>query len=47
MIKKGATKEYIADQQVPYIHQDTQWVGYDDPDSLKKKVGGGEGVSPV
>ncbi|PVD37546.1 hypothetical protein C0Q70_00140 [Pomacea canaliculata] len=38
MIKKGATKEYIADQQVPYIHQDTQWVGYDDPDSLKKKV---------
>ncbi|PVD37547.1 hypothetical protein C0Q70_00141 [Pomacea canaliculata] len=38
MLKAGATRVFIADQQVPYAYHGTQWVGYDDPESLRDKV---------
>ncbi|XP_025086194.1 LOW QUALITY PROTEIN: chitotriosidase-1-like [Pomacea canaliculata] len=38
MLKNGGIREYISEQKVPYIHSGNQWVGYDDPDSLREKV---------
>ncbi|XP_004088975.1 chitotriosidase-1 isoform X2 [Nomascus leucogenys] len=35
---KGATKQRIKDQEVPYIFRDNQWVGFDDVESFKTKV---------
>uniref|UniRef100_A0A2K6RZB4 Chitotriosidase-1 n=1 Tax=Saimiri boliviensis boliviensis TaxID=39432 RepID=A0A2K6RZB4_SAIBB len=35
---KGATKQRIQDQKVPYIFRDNQWVGFDDAESFKAKV---------
>ncbi|XP_054965456.1 chitotriosidase-1 isoform X1 [Pan paniscus] len=35
---KGATKQRIQDQKVPYIFRDNQWVGFDDVESFKTKV---------
>ncbi|XP_025211972.1 chitotriosidase-1 isoform X2 [Theropithecus gelada] len=35
---KGATKQRIQDQEVPYIFRDNQWVGFDDVESFKTKV---------
>ncbi|KAK2086300.1 Endochitinase 1 [Saguinus oedipus] len=34
---KGATKQRIQDQKVPYIFRDNQWVGFDDVESFKAK----------
>ncbi|XP_011787190.1 PREDICTED: chitotriosidase-1 isoform X3 [Colobus angolensis palliatus] len=34
---KGATKQRIQDQEVPYIFRDNQWVGFDDVESFKTK----------
>jgi len=39
MIKNGATKYFEQEQKVPYIVNGDQWVGYDDENSLKLKVG--------
>ena len=38
MLKSGGTRHYIADQMVPYVVKGSDWVGYDDPDSLRIKV---------
>ena len=38
MLKSGGTRHYIADQMVPYVVKGSEWVGYDDPDSLRIKV---------
>ena len=38
MLKTGGKKYYIDDQKVPYVVKGSQWVGYDDKDSLKTKV---------
>ena len=38
MISQGATVKRIDDQQVPYLVKGDQWVGYDDPQSIKDKV---------
>ena len=38
MLKSGGTKHLIADQKVPYVVKGSQWVGYDDKESLKAKV---------
>ncbi|KAJ7333003.1 hypothetical protein JRQ81_015183 [Phrynocephalus forsythii] len=36
--KQGATTKVIEKQEVPYSFKGNQWVGYDDVDSIKKKV---------
>lgn len=38
MLKSGGTKYDIADQKSPYAVKGDQWVGYDDPNSLRAKV---------
>jgi len=38
LLKHGGTKYYIDDQKVPYVVKGSQWVGYEDKDSLKTKV---------
>ncbi|KAK7091103.1 chitinase-3-like protein 1 [Littorina saxatilis] len=38
LAKHGWTKVWISDQQAPYAYGGDQWVGYDDPKSLKIKV---------
>uniref|UniRef100_A0A194AMZ5 Chitinase n=1 Tax=Pinctada fucata TaxID=50426 RepID=A0A194AMZ5_PINFU len=38
MLKSGGTRHYLPDAMVPYVVKGNQWVGYDDPDSLKQKV---------
>lgn len=38
MLKSGGTRHYIADQMVPYVVKGSEWVGYDDQDSLRTKV---------
>ncbi|XP_072336047.1 acidic mammalian chitinase-like [Scyliorhinus torazame] len=35
---KGATKQMIEDQKVPYAFKGNEWVGYDDRESFKTKV---------
>ncbi|KAF2880076.1 hypothetical protein ILUMI_26088 [Ignelater luminosus] len=36
--KSGWTKQWSDKQQVPYLYSGNQWVGYDDEDSVRKKV---------
>ncbi|XP_014434032.1 chitotriosidase-1 [Pelodiscus sinensis] len=36
--QKGATTERIEEQKVPYSFKDSQWVGYDDMQSIETKV---------
>lgn len=38
MIKSGATKHWVDGAEVPYLVKGDQWIGYDDPESLRKKV---------
>jgi chitinase len=38
MIKKNASIYRMSDQKVPYLIYNNQWVGYDDPVSLREKV---------
>eukprot|EP00105_Crassostrea_gigas_P040449 XP_019924597.1 PREDICTED: probable chitinase 3 [Crassostrea gigas] len=38
MLKTGGTRHWIPDMEVPYVVKRDQWVGYDDPESLKRKV---------
>uniref|UniRef100_A0A6J0TUD3 chitinase n=1 Tax=Pogona vitticeps TaxID=103695 RepID=A0A6J0TUD3_9SAUR len=38
IFKQGATTKVIEEQKVPYSFKGNQWVGYDDVDSIKKKV---------
>ena len=38
MQRKGAQIYYIKEQEVPYLVMGSQWVGYDDVDSLRIKV---------
>ncbi|XP_053103066.1 chitotriosidase-1-like isoform X2 [Hemicordylus capensis] len=38
-LKNGATTVVIKDQKVPYSFKGNQWVGYDDVESMKIKVG--------
>ena len=38
MLKTGGTRHWIPEMEVPYVVKNDQWVGYDDPESLKKKV---------
>lgn len=43
----GWNTGWDADQCVPYMYRGNQWIGYDDWDSIRKKViGGGGGVEP-
>lgn len=37
LLKDGWTKEWNDEQKVPYAFKDDQWVGYDDPKSIKLK----------
>jgi hypothetical protein len=39
MLKSGGTRHWIPEMEVPYVVKGDQWVGYDDPQSLKLKVG--------
>ena len=34
----GAQSNFLEDQRVPYLVLGTQWIGYDNPKSLKEKV---------
>lgn len=36
--KDGWNKEWNDEQKIPYAFKDDQWVGYDDPKSIKLKV---------
>ncbi|KAH9508786.1 Endochitinase 1 [Bulinus truncatus] len=38
LVSSGADVYNAKDQQVPYVVKNSQWVGYDDPDSLRNKV---------
>ena len=38
MQRNGAQTYYIKEQEVPYVVMGSQWVGYDDTDSLRIKV---------
>jgi len=37
-ISQGWTKVYNEEQKAPYIYSSTEWIGYDDQQSLKEKV---------
>ena len=39
MLKNGAKGEWQDEQEVPYAIKDNTWVGYDNPKSLRIKVG--------
>ena len=34
----GWTREWSDGQKVPYAHSGSNWVGYDDPESIAAKV---------
>jgi chitinase len=34
----GWSKEWSDEHQVPYAHSGSNWVGYDDPESIARKV---------
>ena len=38
MIKNGAKVYRMEDARVPYLVNGNQWIGYDDPQSLREKV---------
>ena len=38
LARRGWTKVWIEDQKCPYAYGGDQWVGYDDPRSLRIKV---------
>ena len=38
LLKDGWNKEWHDEQKIPYAFKDDQWVGYDDPQSIKIKV---------
>jgi GH18 family chitinase len=38
LINKGASMHFLNDQRVPYLVFEKQWVGYDNPSSLREKV---------
>lgn len=38
LLKDGWTKEWNEEQKIPYAFKEDQWVGYDDPKSIKIKV---------
>ncbi|XP_061195456.1 probable chitinase 10 [Saccostrea echinata] len=38
MLKSGGTRHWIPEMEVPYVVKGDQWIGYDDPQSLKYKV---------
>lgn len=38
LLKTGGTRHYLADQMVPYVVKGSQWIGYEDVDSIKIKV---------
>lgn len=38
ILKTGGQKHMIADQMVPYVVKGSEWIGYDDPQSLQTKV---------
>lgn len=47
MLKSGGTRHWIPEMEVPYVVKGDQWVGYDDPQSLKLKVGRGNRHRPM
>ncbi|XP_061195465.1 acidic mammalian chitinase-like [Saccostrea echinata] len=38
MLKNGGTRHWVNEMEIPYVVKGDQWVGYDDPESLKHKV---------
>jgi GH18 family chitinase len=38
LLNSGWTRIYNEEQQVPYIYNGNQWIGYDDEQSLTQKV---------
>ena len=38
LLKNGWKKEWHDEQKIPYAYKDDQWVGFDDPKSIKLKV---------
>lgn len=41
MLKTGGKRHWDSEQLSPYVVKGNQWVGYDDPQSLKIKVTAG------
>lgn len=37
-IKQGWKVERNSEQAIPYAYSNTEWVGYDDPESIRAKV---------
>ena len=38
LLKNGWTRVYNTEQQVPYVYNGNQWIGYDDTQSLTLKI---------